>query len=1102
MINITDTLVFLVPAAQIMECYCEALSRLYKITDGKKGSNYSVFKCFLNFRPSEHFVEQFLNSLAQALMSRGEGAASTSEMRVIYCIGYEGGVGTQARNIFWVFIKVFLVVLYSMRCVLLPYKFTRPLIPWLDDLDGDRSVYTEVILAFRALDKFKSTGAKSNLIYDPVERKIRTAFQMGAKLSLASTWHKPEDVSLDDLLQWKSVSLYGTVDSSPLPLQSIAEILKAQFGDRLRISLDEIRGLGTPLKAGDSISRLARRKGVGILESVISSYTDPIALVEYILDELKLAAVSFSGSGLERLHLVKCWAGVGVDVAGAVKLWTRLEAEYLDLESYEKDKGWNTAFGRFNCYLFVYLPAWFHKNPEAECVYPNAPNEFFGRIYYKPKFKIAGNRPLSFSEFSEVLGFEFYYSLANSLRLFFKYLIDFCSDVQGCENLIQPIWWLPPAKKSDRTPKHAFTADHEDCYMKYLDAIETAETFLNDYVSNFTVRYSSKESGLIDFNEIGYIPLVYLDDGLYPILSISRKSLVLTKINGRFYYNPATTVFPYCLVRAGVRGQNLQWLSALSYGNHVDRQIDPQVGLSYLYINTDKIRTEPFTVHCRFSVIEKLDLQKKWRDTIFQSTGALGFNKSFLYDGVRHSKWGAITCLFCNDEITGEPIKDEIYMQVVTYSQLDFQSWARKCLDQNVECAVYMGTPRETKSRKSTYYTWEQWQEARGKSSIVKTSKYTDPTFGSLEYCPINLRSKVTSHGGRVTHVTQLLSRLSPEDVAKTTGQTVKTVLHYDTGSDDFRRRFAGVINNKEPLKRPMHTRPQVDSQFDSLLSSRGSGNINELIREHGLLNFSDDAASDLKELGAFEIIAQEKAANLIQSSTHICVRGFVCPSHILLRFKGRKICPWCPLAVFSLNSIFAVAAKRHQLAEDFDRIQVKIAAQTSTLSAQESILLEAELHALSEELIAWYFLERTLDSLVFQRGEGGGCFTHVVGDRELVTTFITRHVTERGSPEEFLRRLDEVIEYPSTMSVDFRDKVNRAIRLVLAQKGNVYEALFEPVSINPETRLAALIRDDISLLDLDTGKLIRLLNASDEEWFKSISEAKGLNGAGNNDDI
>ncbi|MEG5266257.1 hypothetical protein TRP66_18345 [Pseudomonas sp. JDS28PS106] len=1092
---------FLTPAGQVLECYSEALVRLKKITDGKKGSNYSLFKCFLSFRPSEHFVNSFLINLVHAVMVRGSASPSTSEMRIIDCVGHIGGVGTQARNVFWVFMKIFLVLLYDMGCILLPYKFTRPLLPWLDDLNGERAVYTEVILAFRALDISKSTGAKSNLIYDPVERKIRTAFQMGVKLSLSSTWHKPEDVTLEDLLQWRSFSLYGTIDSSPLPLQAIAKILKEHFGDRLPLSFDDIGDLGTPLKSGDSISRLARRKGVGVLESVISCVTDPIALVEYILDELKLAAVSFSGPGLERLHVVKCWAGAGVNIGEAVKLWSKLEAEYLDSESYEKDKGWNTAFGRMNCYLFVYLPAWFQQNPESEYVYPSTPNKFVGRIYYKPKLDVAGARPLSFSEFSDVLGFEFYYSLANNLRLFFIYLMDFCSDIKGCENLTQPIWWLPPAKKSDRTPKHAFTADHEDCYMKYLDAIETAASFLDEHVSGFAVRYSSKESGLIDFNEVGYIPIVYLSDGLYPILSISRKALVLTKIKGRFYYNPATTVFPYCLVRAGVRGQNLQWLSALSYGNHVDRQIDPQVGLSYLYINTDKIRNSPFTVHCRFSVIEKLDSQAEWRHAIFHNTSAVGFDKVFPYDGLRHSKWGSISCLFCNDEMTGEPIRDEVYTQVITYSQLDFQSWARKFFDRSVECAVYMGTPREMKSRKSTYYTWEQWQVAREKSSIVKVSKGIDPDFGNLEYCPINLRSKVTAHGGRVTHITQLLSRLSPEDVAKTTGQTVKTVLHYDTGADDFRRRFAGVVNNKEPLKRPVNSRPQVDQQFDALLSSRGSGNISELISSHGLLNFSDDATPDVKEPGAFEIIAQEKSANLVQCSTHICVRGFVCPGHILLKFKGRKLCPWCPLAVFSLNSIFAVAAKRHQLAEDFERIQIKIAAQKVSLSSQESVLLESELQALSEELIAWYFLERTLDSLIFQRSEGVGCFTHVVGDREVVKTVVTRHVTERGSSEDFLRRLDEIVEYPSTMSIDFRDKVNRAIRLVLAQKGRVYEALFESVSINPEVRLAALIRDDVSLLDLDTDKLIRLLNISDEEWFKSISEAKGLNGRGYNED-
>ena len=112
----------------------------------------------------------------------------------------------------------------------------------------------------------------------------------------------------------------------------------------------------------------------------------------------------------------------------------------------------------------------------------------------------------------------------------------------------------------------------------------------------------------------------------------------------------------------------------------------------------------------------------------------------------------------------------------------------------------------------------------------------------------------------------------------------------------------------------------------------------------------------------------------------------------------------------------------------------------------------------------------------------------------------ITRHVVERGSGEDFLRRLDEAVEFPTTMSIAFRDKVNRAIRLVMAQRGNVYEALMEPVPVNPETRLAALLRDEMNAPNFDIGKLIWLLEVADLEWFKHVAETRGIEGGDDSD--
>lgn len=1099
MINLTGTLIFLVPALQLIERYPNALARLIKSMAGTQGSKSRFFKRFISYRPPVDEIYLYMFELLDAAIADRQGELSRAEIVVLTRLGLTSSVGGGTRTHANLIIKIFLMGWHKTKCLLLPYRFTRPLVPWVDDIPDQYACYTTIIRAFRALDVTKATGTKDGPEYDPQERKVRTAFQMGVKLALASTWYEPEDITLDDFRKWRGFSLDASVTNSPLPLENIAEILKNNFGSRFKVDPQQVRE-GKTSHSRDAVHRLLSRGEAGLLESSFASYSDPLELINYLLTDLKLAAVSFFGDGIERLNLGIAWAKSGVKVIPAIQRWAKLQKEYVEVQSYENHKGITTAFGRFNIYLFVYLPAWFNKNPSAQLIYPDSPNKFIGQYFYKHKVKLDGNYPLTYFEFSETLGFDFYYSIANNLKLFFGYLVDFCPGMAGCEGLVQPIWWLPSTKKSSKTNKLVFTSEHEGVYIKYLEALESAEPFLDKYVREMRYRYSNKEVMVIDFNDVGYVPIVYLESGLKPILSISRKALILFRFAGEYYYNPATIVMPYCLLRAGLRGQNLQWLSADSYAIHVDREVDHQVGLSYLFVNTDKIRTEPFTVHCRYEVISRLDRQAKWREAVFERLGAEGFRKSYPYEGKAHSKWGEISCLFCNDPFTGAPVNDVMYSQAITYSQLDFQSWMRTIGRNDIECAVFMGSPREVKSRKTAYYTWEQWQVARGKSAIVKVSVHTDSEYGDLSFCPVRVRSKMTGHSGRATHITQLLSRLSPEEVAKTTGQSAKTVMHYDTGADDFRRRFAGVINTKEPLKRPLIKRPDVEQQLQALLSVRGSGDISSVINDFGLLNFSDPDDVNEKEPGAFEIIAKEKSASLGQSSTHICVRGFICPGHILQRFKGRKICPWCTLAVWSLNSIFAVSAKRHQLADEFERIQAQVAQSKDKLSTQEMIVLEGELKALSEELIAWYFLERTLDSLIFKRGENSVRYSHVVGDKSLVVSEITRHVVERGSGEDFLRRLDEAVEFPTTMSIAFRDKVNRAIRLVMAQRGNVYEALMEPVPVNPETRLAALLRDEMNAPNFDIGKLIWLLEVADLEWFKHVAETRGIEGGDDSD--
>lgn len=67
-------------------------------------------------------------------------------------------------------------------------------------------------------------------------------------------------------------------------------------------------------------------------------------------------------------------------------------------------------------------------------------------------------------------------------------------------------------------------------------------------------------------------------------------------------------------------------------------------------------------------------------------------------------------------------------------------------------------------------------------------------------------------------------------------------------------------------------------------------------------------------------------------------------------------------------------------------------------------------------------------------------------------------------SVEAFMYRFEQVCDNPLTMSEDFRDKINRGVRYLLAQSGDVTAAVMYASSVSPEMKLAALMRERASL--------------------------------------
>lgn len=986
-------------------------------------------------------------------------------------------------------IKVLLLFLYKHKAILLPYEFSRPVAPWIDKLSASESPYCEVVLSFRSLDVMGFTGAGSRLEHSPAERKNRRLFQMATKIALASTWNSPEDISLNEILEWRTVQKTHKTESgnlriSPIPLLAICEQLDEFFSGRLSFLIDDAR------KKLSTVARAVKTVSEDYLAEAIGRNDTALATVISVAKNCPSGIRSFSYDEIDGHGIVRSIKEAGWDCEAAYSCWTRLEKKFMEFMDYETPQSWFTPFGRLNLYLFVYLPLWFLENPTTELLYPSAPNKFVGRLYYRCKFDKT-KRPLSLVEFFFELNYAITYESMGKYRLFFDFLIEHSADLVGCSDLKQPISWLPKPKNLTTTTKESFSGEMEVLFANFLLAMNSMASYVQEHADAWVMAKMREKSQLhfISLEGFGYTPIVLYRGKWRPIISYDCRALLFESFRGKSYFNPASFTFPFCLLRGGLRGQNLQWLDAETYDQYSHRR--GSRGVDVLLINTDKIKTSPFTVLCRSSVISMLDEQRAWRDYMI-SEGCSAFGYPVFYDGNSNSKWGKIDCLFASNTETGFPITDSAYSNLWLYSQLSFQQWLRGH-DISDELLVSLIPAPKEKTGGTNSYEWGEWHGVGAKPGPVVVQELLLTDGSTVEFCPVSMRAKITPHGARATHMTLLIESIGPEEARHTTGQTIGTASYYDTGQKSLMSRFEGTFNNQEGAKRVVNPVWQHGRILPEILQAKEMGRGGDIAGEFNLISMSHSVGRGADKKDGLQIIASDKNVELVESSTHICTKGLDCPPSVIEDLKGRGRCSWCSLAVFSLNFIFAVSAKRRYLAEELARLQRELEgyAVSGRISDVEIRLLEIELNQKAQDVVGWYLVEQSLDAMLAKRKNDILQPGYVARDKDKVVSLISKYEVRVGSTDDFLRRLSEVCEFPNTTSRDFQDKIGRAIRLLLAQKGELFRAVSARIPDNPELHLAAMIRDRFIVGNLELDKFVSHLELNEEKWIELVSQER-----------
>ncbi|KWS31656.1 hypothetical protein AL059_16260 [Pseudomonas syringae pv. papulans] len=159
----------------------------------------------------------------------------------------------------------------------------------------------------------------------------------------------------------------------------------------------------------------------------------------------------------------------------------------------------------------------------------------------------------------------------------------------------------------------------------------------------------------------------------------------------------------------------------------------------------------------------------------------------------------------------------------------------------------------------------------------------------------------------------------------------------------------------------------------------------------------------------------------------------------------------------------------------------------TKRVAAAEIEMLSQTTKTMAEDVLGWYVVEKTLDMFIRSKQKGLSSANYLVSDREKALMEIKNHVVRTDSVEAFMYRFEQVCDNPLTMSEDFRDKINRGVRYLLAQSGDVTAAVMYASSVSPEMKLAALMRERASFGGIEIESLVKFINMPQEEWSTAV---------------
>jgi hypothetical protein len=952
-------------------------------------------------------------------------------------------------------LKLVLVDLWRQRALLLPTIFStaanfpiqsidHPLLKWLRSLTP---------VAPKPTDKGNTE-----------ERRL---YFYGPRLLWATDWVTPSDISLTDIAALQRAAVMYENQMSPivigsarqLPFTALASRALAAFGDQVAFSAEDLKtysgwvlgrhALTQSLEEFKSSPRTttqpASGPGAPSSRSTQSANTlpDPAnAPNDHEALKKRFCAIRQSSRGdadWTKRDVPSYPGREHVDLSSIAPAWVTAMRAFLHHRAHVKElrsqAEATSALNMLADYIFFYLPWWKELATAPRSSLPASPRAFT-RFLFVTRHTSESPDELP-APLLDVIGWrrtskETIAAAVHQLALFFSFIeTHFADDEEiagkNFRSPIKPEFDAPRINTKHKTNKEVIPKHLYGYLLFYAYALEEIGMKLEQQALDGTLQGNAAFRARDRWLRLA-------DFGISACVKHRMASHVLSEVPNIYSWVPRNLVgpdqvtrevayVPHCTtlrllitaVETGLRCQSVQWLDRRTWKSRGDGSW----GDSYtfpLFVNTDKVRTEPWVTPVVYRVRDMLKRQEAFQAQ-FADANAFG---PVLYEGNANSPFDRIEPLF-RTPTTGNPVSDTAYHATWVHLMIGFEAFYREI----------------TGEKHITLYKIRPVRTQDGSVAVRPVDNSSE-----LLWCPLSTVAVHTPHACRATFATNRKGVLELSDTARLLGHATEVVTaHYDKPSiedlqDRLRASDEAMCKDFLQFEAESEVHVRADKPESALVKSF-SRDRSATVKTFGFIpSVTLWATSDTLNDDGLQLLKEGPMSRIRFRETHICPVGEECPLDVVELIGAPKRCGCCPLAMRCIEHITAIGAKGNQLLERIRYLHARIEGlqqRGEPVAVLDELWDELELDV--NEFLGWQLSEKMLDSV--RQDEGSREHPKFLVEQPEVVKRHLQRISRSGSVAEFvLQRIADSNAYPSMTSPQVQAAAARVKRSLLARKG------------------------------------------------------------------